>query len=185
VAVIAFAAFPVVQLLAVNAGQVALIDAGRALLTSVLLALLALAVARLAIGHATKAALLVCGLLALFYSYGQVYDQLRSLTPEGITLGRHRYLLLAWAALAAGWGLLALKRAQQGWLHWMTGVGLVLLALPALHLLLTAGSSWHAAGALGTPELEEQQGPLLDSAYPDLCDGILDACAGEDVLRDF
>lgn len=183
VAVIAFAAFPVLQLAAVNAGQVPPTEGWRALLISILLALLALGVARLAVGQSVTAALLVCGLLVLFYSYGQVYDQLRSLSADGLGLGRHRYLLLAWAVLAAAWVWLVLKHAQRSWLHSTMIVGLMLLALPVLRLLLSGGSTWLAAGAAA--EREQVAKPRPAATYPDIYYVILDAYASDEVLRDF
>jgi hypothetical protein len=64
----------------------------RPALASLLLALVVFAGFRLLLRHTSKAALATTLLSILFYSYGHLYQLLRSTPGLGATLGRHRYL---------------------------------------------------------------------------------------------
>lgn len=94
----AFAAYPVLALLAANAGQVEVTAAARPLLVSVAGAGILFLLLRLLLRNWHRAAFLSALLLALFFSYGHVYNLLIEKFAD--------FNFEPW--LLAGWGILAL-----------------------------------------------------------------------------
>jgi hypothetical protein len=103
----------------------------RALLVSLLAALVLLLLARLASGNWERGALLATWGLVLFFSYGHIHICLSQYTRQGIWFTRHRVFMVLWGLLFLGGLLLVLKknsRTQQ----WTPALNLVLLALAML-----------------------------------------------------
>jgi len=99
-----FAIYPVLALLAANAGKVDLPQVVRPLLLSVGLAWTTYALLVRVVREARTAGLMTTVFLLLFFSYGHVYHLARDLTIGGVLLGRHRYTGPIWIVLLAlGW----------------------------------------------------------------------------------
>lgn len=181
------AAYPALALLANNLGQVRPGIATRALVVSLVVAGAALLALRWALGEWRRPAMLVSGGLLLFYSYGHVYNALRLVGFMGTTLGRHRFLLPVWAALAVGGSWWIVRRADApSWLTAMLNLGVaVAVLLPLSQILLNGAGSTFAsgegrAGELAVEDLRQPEpGPP-----PDIYLIILDAYGREDTLRE-
>ncbi|GMR11349.1 MAG: hypothetical protein BMS9Abin28_2179 [Anaerolineae bacterium] len=175
------ALLPVVTLLASNLGQVRPTIGYRALALSALLALILLVLFRLILGDWSRAGLLTSLGLLLFFSYGHVYNALRSVELAGTTLGRHRFLLPAWMVLGAVGAWLIWKRAADapGLTTALTlGLGAALL-IPVVQIV-TFQIGRNSAQAADLPALELQAGEPL----PDIYYIVLDAYTSGSVLRD-
>ncbi len=184
-----YAVYPVAALLSVNLGQVRAGDVVRPIIVSLLAAAVLLLALRLLTGDWSRAAILSCGLLVLFFAYGHVYSILKTWRIGEFVVGRHRYL--APLALLLGlvwlWWVCRRARALGEWLGFFAVVGIGALALPCLSIaryeLAVTGSTWQnaeptagSAAALSLP---------VGAAAPDIYFIIVDAYGREDVLRDF
>jgi hypothetical protein len=171
-----FAAYPVLALLASNAGQVKIGVVWRPLLICVVIAGLLLGVLKLFLGDWQGAAFLSTLLLALFFSYGHVYLLLtKKLEDYNFT----PWLLLSWfilALLATFWA--NIKPPPSVLTLNLIALGLVCTSLaqigPRLHK-----KSVHSVGAQNAPilELVHPQNP------PDVYYFILDSYGREDLLK--
>ncbi|HLF37990.1 MAG TPA: hypothetical protein VI520_08660 [Anaerolineales bacterium] len=181
------ATYPVLALLASNLGQVRPGIANRALIVSILLGGMTVLGFRALLRDWPRAALLASWGLLLFYSYGHVYNELRSVQVMGTVLGRHRFLLSAWALLGLGGAWLILRRpAAPEWLTAMLNFGLLLaIAIPIGKILLSGVGPVAASTKAGVNamELTGLQAPA-DRPPPDIYFIILDAYARADTLRD-
>lgn len=176
-----FAAYPVLALLAANLGEVEPWVALRPLAVSLLAAGLLLVLARPLLRSWARAALAVTILLALFFSYGHVYNLLET-SPAGPLLGRHRVLAPLYGLLLAGGLWWAVRRAQP------RSLTLLLNAAAAALVLISAGqvawSSLRTARPAQTVSVESG-GLSLQTADrpPDIYYIILDMYARGDVLQ--
>jgi len=174
------ALLPAMALLASNLGQVRPSIGYRALLLSAGLAAVLLILFRLLLGDWSRAGLLTSLALLLFFSYGHVYNTLRSF-ELGFTLGRHRYLLPAWIVVGAG----------VAWLIWKGGsdspglsgaltLGLGVALLIPLVRILSFQIGWNSVSAANLPLLDNLEGDPL----PDIYYIVLDAYTSGSVLLD-
>ena len=176
------AAFPVLTLAAHNADEIQLADPLRTLLIALLVAALLLLVFRWALKDWKKAGAAATLAIALFFSYGHVYQFLES---HALGLGRHRLLIPLYLAIFAIvlWRL-ARSKSELGVLT----QALNLLAVTALVFPLAQISLFTMSQARAqTPAPEVQQSSLqeMQGQLPDIYYIILDAYSRQDVLRDF
>ena len=175
------ALIPTLVLLASNLGQVRPTIGYRALALSVLFALGLLILFRLLLGDWSRAGLLTSLGLLLFFSYGHVYNALRSIELGGTTLGRHRFLVPVWLVL----GLLGM------WFIWKRGVhtpgltaaltlGLGAALLIPLVQILSFQVSGNSARESSLSSLVQPDGEPL----PDIYYVVLDAYTSGSVLLD-
>jgi len=171
---------PSVALLANNLGQVRPSIGYRALLLSAGLAAVLLILFRLLLGEWSRAGLLTSLALVLFFSYGHVYNVLRSL-ELGFTLGRHRYLLPVWIVVGAGVVWLIWKRGSDSpGLSSALTLGLGVALLIPLVRILSFQVGWNSVSAINLPPLENlERDPLPDIYYI-----VLDAYTSGSVLLD-
>ena len=173
------ALLPAAALLASNLGQVRPTIGYRALALSVLLALFLLVLLRLILGNWSRAGLLTSLGLLLFFSYGHVYNALRSVELEGTTLGRHRYLFPFWIVLSAAGAWLIWKRgAHAPGLTAALSLGLGAALLIPLVQIFVFQAGWNSVQAADLPALERQDGEPL----PDIYYIVLDAYTSGSVL---
>ncbi|MEW5829667.1 MAG: hypothetical protein AB1846_12310 [Chloroflexota bacterium] len=182
----AFAAYPVLSLLAVNIKEVEDVVALRPLLLALALAAVLFFVFRLAVKDGQKAALLTALVLMLFFSYGHVYDFLKQ---SFNTLARHRFLgpfYLILLGLGVWW---ILRKAR----HWpsltetLNVVGIVLLVFP-----LFQSGQFLARTAMENRKAEQAEAEALalhpdpGQPLPDVYYIVLDTYTRADaLLRDF
>jgi Sulfatase len=169
----ALAMFPILAMLASNAKEVSYSVAFRPLVVSLVVALLLLVLIRLILKRWDKAALVTAFILILFYSYGQVYSLLEQNPIAGVSLGRHRYLIILYAGLLilGLWVLIfKLKNNSQALLI-ANVISLTVLAMPLVQLFIFSFQSSRqqqnavrAAVQLDKP-LEPNLQPLPDVYY--------------------
>lgn len=93
------AAYPAIALLAYNIEVTQFSDIIRPLLLSLLVAVVMVLLIRLWLHNWLRAALITTLALAVFFSYGHVYNYLEQVNVLGIALGRHRLLIPIWLVL--------------------------------------------------------------------------------------
>ena len=178
-------AYPVLTLLAANAGQVRYSIVLRPLVLSLLGAAVLVGVLRWWLKDWIKAGMLATWLIVLFFGYGHLYNALRGVVLAGTTLGRHRFLVPAWALLALGGGwLIAQHRIDvRAGSRALNAVLVIALVFPLGQLAWPRNAG---AAVLSGQELATQiraQGMDLDS-MPDIYYIILDAYARADTLSE-
>jgi hypothetical protein len=175
------AAYPVLALGAYNIFEISVGDIWRPLVVSLALAGAILGVTRLILGDWHRAAMATAILLLLFFSYGQVYSELKSVSLGGIFPFRHRSLGSVWGLMlivALVWAWRWLKNPAS-WTPWLNLIAALLLVYPA-YTILAAGvgrrldSARHAGASEGAP---------ANSGSPDIYYIILDGYARQDLLR--
>jgi len=181
-----FAAYPVLALLAANADQVRLDAVVRPLLFSWLLCTVVYALLAVILRHPERSAALTSWWLLLFFAYGHVYNALQEVTLLGESLGRHRYLGVAWLVLAVLGAAWILRRNAWGRSARILNVTLAIaVILPILQVgfyLIQTGLL--SASAPSSPTLPE--GQVLRAApgqeLPDIYYIILDGYGRRDTL---
>ena len=175
------ALLPTVALLASNLGQVRPTIGYRALALSALLALILLVLFRLILGDWSRAGLLTSLGLLLFFSYGHVYNALRSVELGGTTLGRHRFLLPVWLVLSVLGAWIIWKRgAHSPGLTAALTLGLGAALLIPLVQISAFQIGRNSARAAELPSVEPNDGEPL----PDIYYIVLDAYTSGSVLLD-
>ncbi len=107
-----FALYPVLSLLATNLDQVPAQTALRAGIISLAGGCILFIILRLILRDSGKAALLTTFWLALFFSYGHIYQVVEGKALAGFVYGKHRYLAALWALVflaGSAWILKKLK----------------------------------------------------------------------------
>lgn len=179
----ALGVYTVLELFAQNVNQV---DAGaivRPLAITIFLSCALLLLFRLVLSDWHRSSFLVAVLVLLFFSYGHLYDYVKNADLFGILLGRHRFLLVLWAAMILA-ALIAATRRKLNF-NSMTAslnlVALTLLLFPGVALL----SYWIAArGVPASPPLPAQQLEAENTpSLPDVYYIILDSYTRSDVLK--
>jgi len=181
-----FGAYPVVALAAANLGEMPLGDASRALVTVLAASMALLLLLRLFLRDGWRAALLTSAVLLLFFSYGHIYQALKTTEVDGIVLGRHRFIVPLFITLLAMVGGLALQRriSLRGATPILNGVSLVAVLLPCVMI----GSDAIGPGGANpiTSSLPPEVNPNAPSNadLPDVYYIIVDAYARSDVYRE-
>ena len=182
VSIVLVAAYPVIALAAANADEISLQYVPRSLLVSVALAILMLILVRLIAGDWGKAALIGSIALLLFFSYGHLYQVVKSKEVMGFVVGRHRYLLLLWILIFTTWVWLVfgVLRNIPEWNGVLTIVAAVAIAFP-LFSLISREIEFRAADAKS-----ESRAPIFEPA-PDFVGRdiyyiVLDGYGRQDVL---
>jgi len=91
--------YPIISLLAINISQIYTRDAIKSILIALLSTAIILIVLKVLSRNWQIAGLLTSLLVVWFFVYGQLYNQIKSLSIFGLIVGRHRYLLLIWSGL--------------------------------------------------------------------------------------
>lgn len=180
-----FALYPALALLAHNLQEISIEVAVRPLLLSLLGAALPFALLRLILRDWARAALLTTFLLALFFSYGHLYQLLKPFA----FIGRHRYLApLYGLVLLAGAALILRRVKNPAPLTAALNIAVAaLLILPGVQVVNYLSSSAGAARSAQTTLLPAQPLQPQDSnALPDVYVIVLDTYTRSDALqRDF
>jgi len=131
-----FALFPTIALYAYNIHEVSSSVIWRPLLISLAGAILSLVVLRLLIRDWLKAALITSFVLLLFFTYGRVYDYLKTTPLATMNVVRHRYLIAIFTGLLflAVWLMLKRIRNLKPATSVFNIMAIVLLLLPAFQI---------------------------------------------------
>jgi hypothetical protein len=180
-----FAAYPALALLSTNIEEVSPVVVVRPLLVSLLLALILFGIFRLVSRNWQKAALCSSLILVLFFSYGHIYDFLKTVSLGGLVLGRHRLLGVAFLLiLGVGfWLVLTRLRHSENLTQFLNLVSVIAILLPAAQIsfkLATANTIENKPPAeqTNTTPLQAPKDP------PDVYYIILDTYTRGDVLKD-
>jgi len=182
-AVALFSLFPVLSLLASNAGQLDATAASRSAAVVVVGSLLLLAFARLVLHDWSRAALLIVGILLLFFSYGHVYDLVRHAAIGDVLVGRHRFLAPLWSVVGVVWLWVVVRKGSRSSLNGLLALGALLAVIPALSLVVWGVS---AARASEPRSIAQEAAPAAppSEALPDIYYIVLDAYGRSDVLQE-
>jgi hypothetical protein len=178
-------AYPVLALLAFNIDQIYAQDALRILGLSLLLSSILLCTLRLLSRDWQLAGLLTSLLLGWFFLYGRIYVPLKKVIIFGLTIGRHRYLLIVWTGITILIALWLIKRfrANRDLTMIMNIFSTVLILLPTIQICTFLVHN------KATLELDRNTSatPLIswtdDSAPPDIYYIVLDGYVRSDVLQ--
>ncbi len=183
---ILFAAYPVLALSAWNLGELQPAACLRILAISLALAgAVWWGLSRL-LQDSHKAAILTSLVAVLFYSYGHVYQVTEGVSLAGLVVGRHRVLLVIWAAALVGVSLWVIKRRAipAGLTRFLNITIALALILPLLQIgnyqvrAMTRGPQANTASASPVTLAPPAGQPLPDVYYI-----ILDAYTRQDVLE--
>jgi hypothetical protein len=178
------AVYPVLALTAANAEQIALKDAFRPLVLSLMLALAAFAVYRLLLRDSARAALATSITVLMLLSYGHLYNALKLIGVSGLAV-RHRFLLpLIVAAILLGAFLIARKRPSPLLTSTLNWIAVIAVALPVASLALTSGRSILAYRQTGLDKPGCALHPPPGTPLPDVYFIVMDAYERDDVLRE-
>ena len=180
----AFAAFPVLSLLAANAPEVDPADAVRALALTLAATGVILIATRTLLRSWDKGATMTSLLLLLFFSYGHLYALSRGIPAIGIDVGRHRYLLsanLAVVGLAAAY--LWRHPVAFGVTRFLNLASLLAVGLSLAQMIGGYVAGW--ASPSNADPTDESTIPLVaPSQAPDIYYIVLDAYTRADVLQE-
>ncbi len=177
------ALYPSLALLASNGEQVGPAAALRPALLTALAAGLGFLALLVKVRNPHRSAALTSLALAAFFSYGHVYDLLKTAEVGGEVLGRHRYLVPLFSAGMAGcaWAIFRLRRPRD-LSRLLNSVGLMLVFLPGLTIAMRGLRLAVSPVERGSAEV------VLDleapSPAPDIYFIVLDGYTRADVLRD-
>ena len=180
-----FSLFPILALLTHNLAQVKPVVGLRSMLISLLLTAVLLVGLRIILRDWYRAAIACSFLLLLFFSYGHLYDSLKTVQLGAFLLGRHRLLAPAWAAIfALGFVFIAWRiKDLVRWTEALNLIALVLLLFPLFQLVSYGFDTLRTGREAGVPP--DELAPLaVDQTPPDIYYIILDAYSRQDVLQD-
>lgn len=178
--------YPVLSLLAGNLGQVPPSAALRSGVISAAGGLALFVLLRLLLRDWLKAALVTVLFLALFFSYGRIYEPLENQVLFGMRPFRHRFMLPLWGVLFSlgTFAILHWKSAPRELLQILATVATVLVVLASGQLAYTGlrnkAHAVQARNAADEPALQQ----TTSASSPDIYYIILDGYTREDGLRD-
>ena len=186
---ILFAAYPVLALLANNLGESRIGVGLRALVISVVAAVLLLLLLQVFFRDWYKAAILGTLTIILFFSYGQIYNLLENFSSFGIYLGRHRILLPLYLGLfILGIWLVAKKIKNTGQITEVLNiVGVVAIAIPIFQIIafqVNVSQVWGENNKTSISESDTLRRRESNS-FPDVYYIVLDAYARGDTMQEF
>ena len=179
------AVYPVLALYAVNIKEVSSSVIWRPLLISITFGMLIIFILRLIFRDWLKAALLTSLILLIFFSYGRIYDYLRTTRLADLNLVRHRYLALFFCILLVliSWWILRHIRDYKPITAVFNTITIVLALLTGIQIISfqikaasgqQAASNWNP-GSNMTPTTQSDN-------KPDVYYIVLDSYTRSDVL---
>jgi hypothetical protein len=180
-----FAIFPLLSLFQHNIEEVDIGVAIRPFWISLFAMLLIFLCALLLLKSWDKAALVTSFLLVMILSYGHVYNAIRSIPEYGISLGRHRYLIVLYGlvTMAGLWWIVKRLRDLRQINQFCSLIGLVLMILPVAQVLSHARKVSIAESLdIDYEMLAEPLNVAEDEELPDIYYIILDTYTRADCL---
>ena len=179
-----FSIYPILILYANNIKQAEQFVMFRPLAISVALACALLILLRVLFSDWRRVAFFATILILLFFSYGHVYNYIKSAALFGIVLGRHRLLLLIWAGLAVMALLIAFRRSLniENYTITLNSIALILLLFPAF----ASTPYWLSTRDIPKPYIESAKELTIkkNQSLPDVYYIILDSYTRSDVLKE-
>ena len=180
------AIYPALALLGNNINQIKPSSATRSLAISLVAIALLLILYRLILRDWHRAGILSSLTAILFFSYGHVYQFIRSSLPFGIAIARHRVLLPLWVIiLVGGIGYVAKKAQKPQSITQGLNVLLLFLLITPTFQLANFGVRFSRAWSESPPELDTTSIQPTELDYlPDIYYIILDGYARQDILAE-
>jgi len=179
-----FAAFPTLTLMAYNTLQIRFTVIFRPLVISLLFGILLFTLVYVLFKkNKPKAALITGVTIILIFSYGHLYNLVKSVSFLNTMLGRHRYLLGIYGLIWISVLILSLKKnIKSDFTKLMNIISIILIALPLLKI-----GSYYANEAIAYWKLDPSQRTDADMVAeleytPDVYYIILDSYSRPDVL---
>jgi hypothetical protein len=182
--VVLFAVYPVLAMLAHNNGEVLITDTLRALLLSILGALLMVVVLHLLVKDWAKASLITIGLLVLFFAYGQVYDLVRERNILPMILGKHKFLFPIWCLIMGVWVWWVIKKLKKTGelIRYFNVLGIILVLLPLYSII--SYQIQDASSQVGTSTLNNTAQAMTSGEKPDIYYIVLDGYGRSNILKE-
>ncbi|MGB8251847.1 MAG: hypothetical protein WCF08_01415 [Anaerolineaceae bacterium] len=181
-----FTLYPVLALYTVNIHEVAIAVMWRPLLISLAGSILLLAILRLILRDWLKASLITSFIIFLFYSYGRLYEGLKTTPLATMNIVRHRYLAVLFVAILVmgSWLLIKTIRDFKPITGVLNAIAVVLVILPGYQIASNfintssgehAASNWIPSTSLISPAQPKEK--------PDVYYIILDTYARSDRIK--
>jgi len=182
-----FAAYPVLALLAHNIEETHSSAALRPLVFSLAAATILLLALRALLKDWARAAWMTTAALALFFTYGHVYDYLEGHAILGFNLGRHRLLAPLWLGMLAivFWWVSRKGRDLRSWTAPLNLAAAFALALPLVQIGLFSVRTWQASAAPAMPASMQNLHLPANQPAPDIYYIILDGYTRDDMLKKY
>jgi len=189
---ILFAIFPILFLYSHNIGQLSIVSFFEILIPiAIILGFTTIAVVLLWLilkKDSKKAGIIVSIFLALFFSYGRVYDPIKGFKIGNFIIGGHRYLLAVWLILFILGSYFIIKTKKD--LHNFSNILNVIAVILVLFSLANIGIYKFKArdiqeGSSVISQNEEVSTPENQTTLPDIYYIIFDGYAGKSSLEEF
>lgn len=178
--------YPVLALGAHNIVQINISEIWRPLAFSLLVTGLVLGLGYLLLRDWHRAAMVAAVLLLVFFTYGQVYAEVKGIVLAGIFPFRHRVLVVLWGILliAGVIGAWRWLKNPMGWTPWLNLVSALLLVYPVVTIASTLASQELASLKSNRPVAAAAAESATVPGSPDIYYIILDAYGRHDLLKD-
>lgn len=172
--------------MAANLHEAPLEDGLRALVLSLLLAIALLGLFGWLLKDWRRAGLLITAVLLSFFSYGQVYNGMKSLGDLGVLVARHRFLLPLWLALTflLLWWVWRRLSSLESTAAALNIIAVLLLIFPVFQISSFLARGWFASPLTEIENTENATG-MSDADFPDIYYIIADAYSRQDLLENF
>jgi len=182
-----FSLYPILFILAHNAGQVYMQDAFIPAAWTLGITLGAFLILGLVLRDFLKAGILVSAFVLLFFSFGHVFELVMGKQIMGFTFGRYRFLIGLWLLIFAGIVIFTFRmRGAESWTKALNFLSFLLVALNVFllvsHEIKTAKLDF-ASPSLNVQSREVENGQGSQNEKPDIYYIILDAYGRSDVLK--
>ncbi len=177
--------YPVIGLISVNINQMDLISGMHSILIAAIFALAVYALFCWRISDEHKAALMSAWFTLFFFTYGHVYQALKSV--NGFDIGRHRFLFPAWLVLFGMGAWLIYKKIKcNAFLSRILNiVGVILVIMPVIQIISVEWQRNNLTHSDDSDSTSIQAGVTLsqEEHLPDVYYIILDSYSRRDVLN--
>ena len=182
-----FGIYPVLALMAANLHEAPLEDGLRALFISLVLAIVLLSILAQLLNNWRRAGVLITILLLSFFSYGQVYDGLKTLGDLGVSVARHRFLLPVWLILTVAilWWAWKREPVPSSTKIALNVVAILLLIFPAFQIFSFIVRGWLTEAEPAAIDSGESANVMPPAEAPDIYYIIADAYSRQDLLKTF
>ena len=179
-----FGVYPAVQFLAFNIKDAEIAAIVRILFVVVIGVLALFYILRILVRDWDRSAVMVSIAALLFFSYGQVYSEIKNVEIFGVGIGRHRFLLIIFFLLLVfGW-IWVLKKMEN--LDITIGLNVISMILLIVPLYQISYYELRFRTSYSSPNIPEVATVSVDEStqLPDIYYIIVDAYTREDTLRD-
>lgn len=182
---ILFGLYPVMQFLAFNIREAEIVSSVRILIIVVMGVVALFLLLRILIRDWDRSAVMVSIAALLFFSYGQVYSEIKNVEIFGVGIGRHRFLLIFFFLLLVfGW-IWVLKKMEN--LNITIGLNVISIILLFVPLYQITYYELRFRTSYSSPNIPEVSIASVEEStqFPDIYYIIVDAYTRDDTLLEF